>query len=105
MLKRQIAGLNDSWAVRWYASAFLQNKLTLYPGRSLVQNIGFDGSGVHSKNYNPYEVKIAAQQILVQKQPITENRQCRRIVGRYFHSLKPTLWQRLRRKIGWKTKI
>ena len=47
MLKEQIKGGNDSWAVRWYASAFLANKLTLYPGRSLLKNIGNDGSGTH----------------------------------------------------------
>jgi len=47
MLKEQIQGKNDSWAVRWYASAFLANKLTLYPGRSLLNNIGNDGSGTH----------------------------------------------------------
>ena len=40
MLEGQIAGSNNSWAIRWYASAFLAGKLTLYPGRSLVQNIG-----------------------------------------------------------------
>ncbi len=32
MLKDQISGKNNSWAVRWYASAFLAGKLTLYPG-------------------------------------------------------------------------
>lgn len=48
MLKRQIDGKNDSWAVRWHASAFLADKLTLYPGRSLVHNIGNDDSGTHS---------------------------------------------------------
>jgi putative methyltransferase (TIGR04325 family) len=48
MLQRQIQGKNDSWAVRWYASAFLADKLTLYPGRSLVHNIGNDDSGTHS---------------------------------------------------------
>lgn len=47
LLEDQIAGRNDSWAIRWYASAFLAGKLTLYPGRTLVQNIGFDGSGTH----------------------------------------------------------
>jgi hypothetical protein len=47
MLKSQIKGTNDSWAIRWYASAFLADKLTLYPGRSLVHNIGNDGSGTH----------------------------------------------------------
>ncbi|MGB4924556.1 MAG: glycosyltransferase family 2 protein, partial [Candidatus Nitrotoga sp.] len=47
MLEAQIAGANDSWAIRWYASAFLLGKLTLYPGRSLVHNIGNDASGTH----------------------------------------------------------
>lgn len=48
MLERQVSGEVDSWAVRWYASAFLADKLTLYPGRSLVENVGQDGSGTHS---------------------------------------------------------
>jgi hypothetical protein len=47
MLEDQISGRNDSWAVRWYASAFLADRLTLYPGRSLVQNIGMDALGTH----------------------------------------------------------
>jgi hypothetical protein len=47
MLEDQIDGRNDSWAIRWYASALLADKLTLYPGRSLVCNIGHDGSGTH----------------------------------------------------------
>ena len=48
MLKDQINGKTNSWAVRWYASAFLQNKYTLYPGKSLVSNIGGDGSGTNT---------------------------------------------------------
>lgn len=47
MLEQQIKGQNDSWAIRWYASALLAGKLTLYPKRSFVHNIGFDGSGNH----------------------------------------------------------
>jgi hypothetical protein len=48
MLEDQIAGKNDSWAVRWHASCYLKNLLILYPGRALAQNIGHDGSGTHS---------------------------------------------------------
>lgn len=48
MLEQQGEGRNDSWAVRWHAATFLRGMLTLYPGRSLVQNIGLDGSGRHS---------------------------------------------------------
>jgi hypothetical protein len=47
MLQDQIAGRNSSWAILWYASCFLKDMLTLYPGRSLVQNIGNDSSGTH----------------------------------------------------------
>lgn len=47
MLKDQIAGKNDSWAIRWHASCFLNNMLTLHPGRSLVKNIGLEGTGQH----------------------------------------------------------
>jgi hypothetical protein len=59
MLEQQIKGANDSWAVRWYASAFLANKLTLYPGRSLVHNIGNDGSGVHCDKSSAYDVFLS----------------------------------------------
>ena len=47
MLRDSLANRNASWAVRWYLSVFLRGGLTVYPGRSLVRNIGFDGSGVH----------------------------------------------------------
>lgn len=48
MLEDQIAGRNDSWAVRWHAGCFLRDRLILYPGRALAHNIGQDGSGTHS---------------------------------------------------------
>ncbi|WP_223155714.1 glycosyltransferase, partial [Campylobacter concisus] len=47
MLKSQIVGKNNSWAIRWYASTFLNGMLTLYPGKSYVQNIGFDSQATH----------------------------------------------------------
>ncbi len=54
MLEQQTQGKNDSWAIRWHASLFLENRLTLYPGRSFVQNIGNDSSGTHSGKTNAY---------------------------------------------------
>ncbi|MEQ7802514.1 sugar transferase [Pedobacter sp. ASV1-7] len=41
-------GRNNSWAIRWYASVFLNKGLSLNPALSLIENIGHDGSGVHS---------------------------------------------------------
>ena len=63
MLKEQIQGKNDSWAIRWYASAFLQNKMTLYPGCSLVQNIGNDNSGTHCGKSRSMDVELNASPI------------------------------------------
>jgi putative methyltransferase (TIGR04325 family) len=47
MLDARAKGRNNSWAICWHASCFLANRLTLYPGTSLVENIGLDGSGEH----------------------------------------------------------
>jgi len=47
MLRRQQRGEVDSWAIRWYLSVFMRNGLTLYPAKTLVRNMGFDGSGTH----------------------------------------------------------
>lgn len=47
MLKMQMDGKLDSWYIRWSYHALLQNKLTIYPTLSFVNNIGHDNSGVH----------------------------------------------------------
>ena len=63
MLKDQIKGKNNSWAIRWHASAFLANKLTLYPGRSLVNNIGNDSSGTHCGDSDSMDAKLSETKI------------------------------------------
>jgi hypothetical protein len=47
MLEDNITKKNDSWAIRWYASLYINNKINLYPTKSLTINIGNDGSGNH----------------------------------------------------------
>jgi hypothetical protein len=59
MLENQAKGKNNSWAIRWHASAFLANKLTLHPGRSLVNNIGHDASGIHCNSTNDFDVILS----------------------------------------------
>lgn len=67
MLKNQIAGKNNSWLIRWYASLFLNEKLSLAPVRSLVANTGIDGSGVHCTEwkYDPFKVELSAAPVKV----------------------------------------
>lgn len=47
MLRYQMKGKIDSWAIRWCFAQYLQKKLTVYPTSSLVNNIGTDGTGTH----------------------------------------------------------
>ncbi len=63
MLKDHIAGKNNSWAIRWHASAFLANKFTLYPGKSLVKNIGTDGSGTHCADMSDFNIEVSNKNI------------------------------------------
>lgn len=83
MLKDQIAGKNNSWAICWYATAFLKDMLTLYPGVSLVRNIGFDGSGEHCGE-DQNEAVISDKAITVRYAPPKEDNKARLIVARYF---------------------
>ena len=84
MLKRQVEGSNDSWAIRWYASAFLNNKLTLYPGTSLVTQIGMDGSGTHCGANSIYDVQLLNRPINISKITIDQTLSARKIFTYYF---------------------
>jgi hypothetical protein len=88
MLRKQIDGRNDSWAVRWHASAFLRNKLTLYPGTSLVNNIGLDNSGTHSGSTNEYQADLIQRPVKLQRLPLLENREARGVIAQYLKGLK-----------------
>lgn len=84
MLKGQIKGVNDSWAVRWHASLFLANKLTLYPGRSLVHNIGFDASGYHCSKSSQYDVVVSKTKIHVYNIPVVHSNEAEKAFEKFF---------------------
>ena len=86
MLEAQINGENDSWAIRWHASAFLADKLTLYPGRSMVQNIGNDSSGTHSNTTNDYDVILSDKPINLSNIPVEHSISAEKLLECYFRS-------------------
>lgn len=87
MLKDQIHKKNNSWAILWYASAYLQGKYTLYPGHSLINNIGVDGSGTHSGVSDQFEVQFVNREIEVKKITVTEHKEAKKIVSEYFREI------------------
>lgn len=86
MLRRQIAGQNNSWAIRWNASLFLADILSLNVGKSLIQNTGFDGSGTNCGGGGLYDSTLWQQPLPVKLiSPIEENKAARRVFEKYYH--------------------
>ena len=85
MLRRQIEGKNNSWAIRWNASLFLKDILSLNVGRSLVQNEGFDGSGTNCGGGGLYASHLYLQPLFITPiSPIEENKEARQAFIRYY---------------------
>lgn len=72
LLINHILGNNDSWAIRWHASLVLNHKYCLYPQKSLLYNIGLDGSGENCENIN-LDQNIYEQPIIVGENPVCDS--------------------------------
>jgi len=99
MLKAQIEGRNDSWAVRWYASALLHDKLTLYPGKSLVHNTGNDASGRHCGAIRVFDSDLSLDPVSVGGIEVEENSDVLMAVSRFLRQAKPNIPARIRNKV------
>ncbi len=86
MLKDQIANKNSSWAIRWYASAFLRNKLCLYLGKSIVRNIGFveDATHCNADTGSLFSTDIYNEPINLKKIKVEENIKMRKEFEKFF---------------------
>ena len=87
-------------AVRWYASAFLADKLTLYPGRSLVHNIGNDSSGTHCGSTAIHDASLSVTPInlgVIEVRPSEEGSKAFEV---FFWRMKRNLFQRTASKLN-----
>lgn len=84
MLRDQIAGRNNSWAVRWRASVILADMLSLFPGQSLVHNIGMDGSGEHCSASTVYDTHLRTAPVPLTDIAVEHNPQMFQLI-REFH--------------------
>jgi hypothetical protein len=89
------AGKNNSWAIRWYASIFLKNGLTLNPTKSLIHNIGHDGTGIHSNIEKTYSVNINKKQIEDFPTLIQENKQAYKLIKTFLSKRKGNIFERI----------
>ena len=74
MLKDQSDGKIDSWAIRWYASAFLAEKYTLQSNVMLVENIGFGKQATHcSDSTHKYQIILSEKKVMFDGDAEKEN--------------------------------
>lgn len=99
MLKSQIIGKNNSWAIRWYASAFLKDMLTLYPGKSYVQNIGFDSQATHCKSKTNIFNTDLNKKLVIYKIDIKEDLAARKKFEIFFKKINPNFIRKVFLKI------
>jgi GT2 family glycosyltransferase len=92
-------GKNNSWAIRWYASIFLKGGLTLNPSQSLVNNIGHDGSGIHSGINDIYNVIINPKRITQFPKNLSEDQEAYTAVKAFLTNRKGSIWERIKRFI------
>ncbi|MEG1616001.1 MAG: glycosyltransferase [Bacteroidales bacterium] len=86
MLRRQIAGTAHSWMIRWNATMFLKGGLALNAGRSLVLNIGTDGSGTNFTNAADYYTELDTSRPIAidPAQPVKEDAAARLAIGKVY---------------------
>ena len=60
MLRDWMEGRNQSWAIRFCYSQFIQGKVSLFPIRSLVDpSAGFEGDGTNCHKYSRFKFDMA----------------------------------------------
>jgi len=99
MLRDQVLGKNDSWAIRWRASVFLNDGLTLFPVVSHALNIGHDLSGVHCGITDVYDVVLATGETCVERIEVIEDKRALEALKIYYKKMKPPFSTRLIRKL------
>lgn len=89
MLQDQVAGNNNSWFIRWNASLFLANKLTVAPTVSLVQNIGLDGSGIHCNKwkFNPLKADVSGVKVEVKSGLSKDVENNKKLIRKFYKKL------------------
>lgn len=65
MLLDSINNKNDSWYVRWTFDHFRNNKYSVYPSYSFIQNIGHNDLGTHCKGINSYRAILVDNKKIV----------------------------------------
>lgn len=82
-------GAISTWFVYWYATLFFRKGLALFPGKSLVRNIGMDGSGMHCGADQNYDIEPSTSAINILLVPPQESAEAIRRHESFFRTIMP----------------
>lgn len=84
MLIAQINGKVNSWAIRWRASTYLHDKLTLFSGKNLVEHIGYSGTHVQDRDRDiNYELSPESPVVTLIPHPQEDREMIRKVSAFY----------------------
>jgi acetyltransferase-like isoleucine patch superfamily enzyme len=86
-LRENLTGGLNTWFIKWHASVMIKNGLCLYPSISLVNNIGFDGTGIHNGSIKSIQHVKLAISITVAPIPFIESKSAEEIVKHFYNEL------------------
>lgn len=77
-------GTIKTWFIKWHSSVLFHNGLALFPGDSLVENIGMDNTGEHCFEDTRFSHKNLAEYTDVMRIPIKEYRRGRNTIMHFY---------------------
>lgn len=89
-LAHNISGRLNTWFIKWHVSVILEGGYTLYPSTSLVNNIGFDDTGVHNGATDHFENKKLASSVQVKEIALEENTMAARSIVEFYKKNRST---------------
>lgn len=93
-------GEMNTWFIKWHAVMLKMNALTLYPGQSLTNNIGFDDQATNCFAITKFDV-VPVDYVPVTRQAIKENKRAAREIYAFYQGR----WYNRRRRKALLNKI
>ena len=82
-LKKNLDGTLRTWFVKWYAVMRKQDALTLYPGKSLTNNIGFDNMATNCYVTTKFDV-VPEDYVKVDKKSLVVDKKASRAIYAFY---------------------
>ncbi len=82
-LEKNYRGVMKTWFIKWHSVMLQRGALTLYPGKSLTNNIGFDEQATNCYTTDKFDV-VPADYVEIKRIPIKKNKRAAREIYAFY---------------------